>query len=106
MTEKFWVIKDAQVSENKPGYYKTVHFRLPKQIKYTLHRHNLKNVVNSDEGTGRLIVGLFEQTLVWTQKCSCGFENILEWELPPEIPKKLTAEDTYTAQSISRDINS
>jgi hypothetical protein len=40
--------------------------------------------------------------LVWTQKCSCGFEDTLTWEIPiPEDNNKYKEEEVYVTTSTS-----
>ena len=91
---------EVRVSYNTPGYYKTVYLKLPDKIKYTLHRHNLKNDFSSDS-VGKIMAGLVDKQLVWTQKCSCGYENVLTWDIPLEKPEKLTDGDTYVVYTNS-----
>lgn len=93
-----------KVSLNTPGYYKTIYLQLPSKVTYTLHRHNLKNDMSSST-IGKLIVGLMNQQVVWTQTCSCGFENVLTWDIPIPDQKKVEEGYTYTATSISRMID-
>ena len=84
----------------KNNNYITIYLRLPKEINYTLHRHNLKNNVSSSS-VGKLMVGLVDKKLVLTQKCSCGFKNTLTWESPLNAPKKLSGGETYTVVTTS-----
>ena len=84
----------------KNNNYITIYLRLPNEIKYTLHRHNLKNNVSSSS-VGKLMVGLVDKKLVLTQKCSCGFKNTLTWESPLNAPKKLSGGETYTVVTTS-----
>lgn len=91
---------EAKISYNTPGYYKTIYLKLPDKIKYTLHRHNLKNDLSSDS-VGKIIAGLVDKQLVWTQKCSCGYKNVLTWDIPLEKPEKLTDGETYVVHTNS-----
>lgn len=84
----------VKISSNTPGYYKTVYLNLPDKVKYTLHRHNLKNNLN-EKGVGRIMAGLVDKQIVWTQECGCGYERVLTWDIPIEKPEKLTDGETY-----------
>jgi hypothetical protein len=91
----------TKVSINTPGSYKTVYLKLPSEVTYTLHRHNLSNDTSSSS-VGKTLVGLMNQQLVWTQKCSCGFEDTLTWEIPiPEDNNKYKEEEVYVTTSTS-----
>ncbi|MCI8957431.1 MAG: hypothetical protein HFG29_10785 [Eubacterium sp.] len=90
----------TKVSLNTPGYYKTIYLKLPNKVKYTLHRHNLKNDL-SESSVGRIMVGLVEKQFVWKQKCGCGYENKLTWVIPLEVPEKLTNGETYVVHTNS-----
>ena len=94
-----------KISLNTPGYYKTVYIKLPEKVTYTLHRHSLQNDANS-ESIGKLMAGLVNQQVIWTQTCSCGFKNELSWDIPIDKIEKLESEQTYTVISVSRDIDS
>lgn len=85
---------EVKISSNTPGYYKTVYLNLPDKVKYTLHRHNLKNNLN-EKGVGRIMAGLVDKQIVWTQECGCGYERVLTWDIPIEKPEKLTDGETY-----------
>lgn len=89
-----------KISFNTPGYYKTIYLNLPDKVKYTLHRHNLKNDCKSDS-VGRIIVGIMEQQVVWTQKCSCGYQNVIKWDIPIQESEKLKDGETYNVQTNS-----
>ena len=91
----------VKVSINTPGYYKTVYLKLPNKIKYTLHRHNLK-MDTSSESVGKIMVGLVEQQVVYTQICSCGYKVELKWDIPIDVPEKLSDGETYVVNTISR----
>lgn len=90
----------VKISFNTPGYQKTVYLNLPDQVKYTLHRHSLKNDLKSDS-VGKIIVGLMEQQVVWTQKCSCGYESVITWDIPLEEKGELKDGETYTVHTNS-----
>lgn len=90
----------VKISFNTPGYYKTVYLNLPDKVKYTLHRHNLKNDVN-EKFVGRVIAGLMDQQVVWTQECGCGYENVLTWDIPIQESEKLKDGETYTVYTNS-----
>lgn len=71
-----------------------MYLNLPDKVKYTLHRHNLKNNLN-EKGVGRIMAGLVDKQIVWTQECGCGYESVLTWDIPIEKPEKLTDGETY-----------
>lgn len=91
---------EMKVSLNSPGYYKSIYLKLPKKVKYTLHRHNLEKDLSAS-GVGKIMAGLVDGEFVWTQKCGCGFENILTWDIPLEVPEKLTSGETYVVHTNS-----
>jgi uncharacterized protein YjdB len=91
----------TKVSLNTPGTYTTIYLKLPSKVTYTLHRHNLSNDTSSSS-VGKTLVGLMNQQLVWTQKCSCGFEDTLTWDIPiPEDNNKYKEEEVYVTTSTS-----
>ncbi len=90
----------VKISLNTPGHYRTVNLMLPNKIKYTLHRHNLKNNFSSDS-VGKIMVGVMERQLVWTQKCSCGYENKITWDIPIQKKNKIKDGGTYKVQTNS-----
>ena len=90
---------DASISFMSPGHYRNVKLKLPNKVKYTLHRHNLSNNIN-DSNTGKLLVGLVEGNIVWTQECSCGLSSTISWKFP-ELPEKIQGEDVYVMNTTS-----
>lgn len=90
---------EVKVSDMTPGYYKIIKYKLPKKVRYKLHRHNLSNDVTSEK-IGKLITNLVEGSVVWSQQCSCGFESTLSWTIP-EIPETINGEDVYIIDTTS-----
>ncbi|MCD7735874.1 MAG: hypothetical protein LUI07_02740, partial [Lachnospiraceae bacterium] len=89
----------ATFTLNSPGGSTvTVKLKVPKKVKYTLHRHNLSNKTTST-AVGRAMYGIVNKKIVWTQTCSCGLENVMEWTIPDA--SKLISGKTYTVKSTS-----
>ncbi len=42
-----------------------------------------------------------EQQVVWTQKCSCGYQNVIKWDIPIQESEKLKDGETYNVQTNS-----
>lgn len=71
----------VKISQNTPGYWKTVTVKFPYKIKYHLHRHEMKTVGGS-EGLGLYVAGIVEGNIKWRARCSCGLNSEYSWEIP------------------------
>lgn len=61
----------VKVSLNSPGYYTTKTLRLPKKIRFNLHKHN-----------ARVKMWFNFSYLSFWQQCECGYSDQWTWEIP------------------------